>query len=282
MTRRIMATLMTAILAMAVVFAGGSSESTDNGSGRPVLRVAMECGYAPYNWTQTTDANGAVPISGSNDYANGYDVMMAKYICEQLGYDLEIVKLDWDSLVPAVLSGTVDCVIAGQSITSERLQMVDFTTPYYYASIVCLVDKDSPYASAQGVSDLAGASCTSQMNTIWYDVCLPQIPEANILPAQDSAPAMLVALDSGRVDLVCTDMPTGQAALVAYPDMVLLDFSESDDPFVVSEEEINIGISLNKNNSELRDAINSVLATLTVDDFTRMMDEAISVQPLAQ
>lgn len=282
MTRRIMATLMTAILAMAVVFAGGSSESTDNGSGRTVLRVAMECGYAPYNWTQTTDANGAVPISGSNDYANGYDVMMAKYICEQLGYDLEIVKLDWDSLVPAVLSGTVDCVIAGQSITSERLQMVDFTTPYYYASIVCLVDKDSPYASAQGVSDLAGASCTSQMNTIWYDVCLPQIPEANILPAQDSAPAMLVALDSGRVDLVCTDMPTGQAALVAYPDMVLLDFSEGDDPFVVSEEEINIGISLNKNNSELRDAINSVLATLTVDDFTRMMDEAISVQPLAQ
>ena len=282
MTRRIMATLMTAILAMAVVFAGGSSESTDNGSGRTVLRVAMECGYAPYNWTQTTDANGAVPISGSNDYANGYDVMMAKYICEQLGYDLEIVKLDWDSLVPAVLSGTVDCVIAGQSITSERLQMVDFTTPYYYASIVCLVDKDSPYASAQGVSDLSGASCTSQMNTIWYDVCLPQIPDADILPAQDSAPAMLVALDSGRVDLVCTDMPTGQAALVAYPDMVLLDFTEGDDPFVVSEEEINIGISVNKNNSELRDAINSVLATLTVDDFTRMMDEAISVQPLAQ
>ena len=64
--------------------------------------------------------------------------------------------------------------------------------------------------------------------------------------------------------------------------MFLLDFSEGDDPFVVSEEEINIGISLNKNNSELRDAINSVLATLTVDDFTRMMDEAISVQPLAQ
>ena len=282
MRKRIALFTIVALMTAALAFAGGSSESTTGASGRPVLRVAMECGYAPYNWTQTTDANGAVQISGSSDYAYGYDVMMAKYIAEQLGYDLEIVKLDWDSLVPAVQSGTVDCVIAGQSITSERLQMVDFTNPYYYASIICLVDKDSPYADAQGVSDLAGATCTSQMNTIWYDVCLPQIPDANILPAQDSAPAMLVALNSGRVDLVCTDMPTGQAALAAYPDMVLLDFSGSDDDFVVSEEEINIGISVAKGNTELRDAINGVLATLTVDDYTRMMNEAISVQPLAQ
>ena len=274
---------ITAVLFLSVsfAFAAGSSENTASESGRPVLRVAMECGYAPYNWTQTTDANGAVQISGSSDYAYGYDVMMAKYIAQELGYDLEIVKLDWDSLVPAVLSGTVDCVIAGQSITSERLQMVDFTTPYYYASIICLVKEGSEYENAKGVSDLAGATCTSQLNTIWYDVCLPQIPDAKILPAQDSAPAMLVALDSGRVDLVCTDMPTGQAALVAYPDMVLLDFSGSDDDFVVSEEEINIGISVNKNNTELKDAINGVLATLTTEDFTRMMNEAISVQPLA-
>ena len=282
--RRIIAIALVVLAASSMLFAGGSSESSDttSASGRPVLRVAMECGYAPYNWTQTTDANGAVQISGSGDYAYGYDVMMAKLIAEELGYDLEIVKLDWDSLVPAVLSGTVDCVIAGQSITSERLQMVDFTDPYYYASIICLVKEGSEYENAQGVSDLAGASCTSQMNTVWYDVCLPQIPDADILPAQDSAPAMLVALESGRVDLVCTDMPTGQAALVAYPDMRLLDFSGSDDDFEVSQEEINIGISVNKNNGELREAINGVLATLTVDDFNAMMDEAISVQPLAQ
>lgn len=272
---------LVALIAVSAVFAGGSQESS-SADGTKTLRVAMECGYAPYNWTQTTDANGAVRISGSSDYAYGYDVMMAKYIAEQLGYELQIVKLDWDSLVPAVQSGTVDCVIAGQSITSDRLQMVDFTTPYYYASIICLVDKDSKYASATGVQDLAGATCTSQQNTVWYDVCLPQIPNANILPAQESAPAMLVALSAGRVDLVCTDMPTGQAALVAYPNFRLLDFSGSDDDFQVSQEEINIGISVAKNNTELKDAINGVLATLTTDDFNRMMNEAIAVQPLAQ
>ena len=157
--RKTFAVLLIMIIAAAgSAFAGGSSEDSKavSDSGRPVLRVAMECGYAPYNWTQTTDANGAVPIADSNDYA--------------YGYDLEIVKLDWDSLVPAVQSGVVDCVIAGQSITSERLQMVDFTEPYYYASIICLVNEGSEYENAQGVSDLAGAVCTSQMNTIWYDV----------------------------------------------------------------------------------------------------------------
>ena len=280
--RRIAFTVLMILSISAMLFAGGSNEQSASDSGRPVLRVAMECGYAPYNWTQPTDANGAVPIADSNDYAYGYDVMMAKLIAERLGYDLQIVKLDWDSLVPAVLSGTVDCAIAGQSITSDRLQMVDFTSPYYYASIICLVNEGSKYESAQGVSDLAGATCTSQLGTVWYDVCLPQIPDANILPAQESAPAMLVALSSGRVDLVCTDMPTGQAALVAYPQMRLLDFSGSDDDFQVSQEEINIGISVRKGNTELLDAINSVLDTLTVDDFNRMMDEAIAVQPLAQ
>ena len=273
--KKIASVLLVLMLSVAFVFANGSKEASSSSSN--TLKVAMECGYAPYNWTQTTDANGAVKISGSTEYAYGYDVMMAKLIAEKLGKDLEIVKLDWDSLVPAVQSGTVDCVIAGQSITSDRLQMVD----YYYASIVCLVNQGSKYENAQGISDLKGAVCTSQQNTVWYDVCLPQIEDANILPAQESAPAMLVALSAGRVDLICTDMPTAQAALVAYPSFRLLDFTESDDNFVVSQEEINIGISVSKNNPELTAAINEVLATLTVDDYNKMMDEAISVQPLS-
>ncbi len=257
------------------------SEASDQTAGK-TLKVAMECGYAPYNWTQPNDSNGAVPINDSSDYAYGYDVMIAKKIAEKLGYELQIVKLDWDSLVPAVQSGTVDCVIAGQSITSERLQMVDFSEPYYFASIVGLVNKDSKYADAKGLTGLAGATCTSQLGTIWYDSCLPQIADAKILPAQESAPSMLVALNADRVDLVVTDMPTAMAACVAYPDMKILDFSASDDDFEVSEEDINIGISVQKGNKELLDGINSVLADMTKEDFASMMNEAISVQPLSE
>ena len=266
------------IVAMSCGIFGVQSVSAED---KKTLKVAMECGYAPYNWTQPDDSNGAVPISGSSDYAYGYDVMMAKKIADELGYDLEIVKLDWDSLVPAVQSGQVDCVIAGQSITKERQQMVDFTEPYYYASIITLVKSDSDYADAKSVEDLKGVTCTSQQNTIWYDSCLPQIPDADILPAQESAPAMLVALESGKCDAVVTDMPTGKAALVAYPDFTLLDFDGTDGAFEVSDEDINIGVSLKKGNDELKDAINGVLETMTEDDFNEMMDEAISVQPLS-
>ena len=263
--------------------AAEAAADAPDGDGDPTtLTVAMECAYAPYNWTQSDDSNGAVAIRGSSDYAYGYDVMMAKKIADALGQNVQIVKLDWDSLIPAVMSGDVDCVIAGQSITAERAAQVDFSDPYYYASIVTLTKKDSAYANAASVADLAGATATSQLGTIWYDTCLPQIENANILPAQETAPAMLVALNSGACDIVVTDHPTGQAALTAYPDLVMLDFGGGDGDFQVSDEDINIGISMKKGNTALKDAINEVLATMTTDDYNTMMDEAISVQPLSE
>lgn len=282
MLKRILSCLLCAALALSLVACGGSSADGSSNNQKKVLRVGMECSYAPYNWTQSTDANGAVPIHGSPDYAYGYDVMMAKLLAEKLGMDLEIYRIDWDSLPIALQAGTIDCVIAGQSITAERLQTVDFTTPYYYASIVGLVKKDSPFAQAKGISDLKGATATSQINTVWYDTCLPQIENATILPAMETAPTMLVALDSGKANLIVTDQPTALAACVAYPDMVMLDFTGTDDNFKVSEEEINIGISVKKGNKELLDALNNGLSGLTSTDFERMMNEAIAVQPLSK
>lgn len=278
MKRKIIALVLA--MAMSLAFTACSESKSENESN--VLRVAMECAYAPYNWSQSDDSNGAVPISGTSEYAYGYDVMMAKLIAESMGKELEIVKLDWDGLVPAVISGDVDLVIAGQSITAERLEVVDFSDPYFYASIVTLTKADSEYASATSVADLIGATCTSQIGTIWYNICLPQIPDANILTAQETAPAMLVALESGAVDLVVTDMPTALAATAVYSDLVLLDFSGTDGEFEVSAEEINLGISMQKGNTELCEAVNKVLATMTTEDYEEMMQEAISVQPLSE
>lgn len=269
--------LILIIIACIVFFRGNTNEPQ-----RKVLRVGMECAYAPYNWSQTDDSNGAVAIKDSNSYAYGYDVMMAKIIAERLNCDLEIYQIDWDGLPLALQSNRIDCVIAGQSITSERLQTVDFSTPYYYASIVTLTNNSGQYANATGVSDLRGATCTSQINTCWYDTCLPQIQNANILPAMDTAPNMLVALNANTVNLVVTDMPTAMAALQVYPNMKLLDFTNTSDNFNVSEEEINIGISVRKGNTELLDKINSVLRDYNEEDFKNMMNDAIRVQPLAE
>ena len=276
------------LLSLLMIFALAACGTTtpppaegDETGDRPTLRVAMECAYAPYNWSQPTDANGAVPIAGSSDYAYGYDVMMAKLIAEELGYDLEIVKLGWNGIIPAIQAGTVDVGICGQSITPDRLESVDFTDAYYYATIASLVRADGPYANATSVADLAGATVTSQLNTVWNDICLPQIADANVLPGQESAPAMLTALTSGRVDVVVTDKPTAVSAASIDPTLKVLEF-EGEDDFEITKEAITIAVSLKKGNNELREAINGVLATMTEEDFVRMMDEAMTLQPLSE
>ncbi|MEG2082989.1 MAG: transporter substrate-binding domain-containing protein, partial [Oscillospiraceae bacterium] len=180
--KKTLAIVLVLLLTLSFVSCGKSGSDSD----KKVLRVGMECGYAPYNWAQSSDVNGAVPIKDSSDYAYGYDVMMAQYLADKMGYELEIYKIDWDSLPIAVQSGTIDCVIAGQSITAERLESVDFTTPYYYASIVAVTTKGSPFENAKSVAELEGAVCTSQLNTVWYDVCLPQIKNAEIKPGARS------------------------------------------------------------------------------------------------
>ena len=272
---------LTMALAMAaLVFGCASTPKATTGVEDGVLTVAMECAYAPYNWTQADDSNGAVPIKDSNEFANGYDVMIAKKLADANGWKLEVVRLDWDSLIPAVQTGQIDAVIAGQSMTPERMEQVDFAGPYLYATIVCLTLKTSSFATAKGISDLSGGTCTSQLGTIWYDTCLPQITGAKIQPAAETAPAMLMALETGTVDFVCTDMPTAQGAIAAYPDMVLLDFAGSGNDFTVADSDVNIGISVKKGNTTLKDALNKVLSTMTADDFNATMAEAIAVQPI--
>ena len=121
----------------AIVLASGNTD-TSNGT----LKIAMECAYAPFNWTQTTDANGAVPIQGQDGmYANGYDVQVAKYIAAELGMALEVYSYVWDSLIPAVQSGAVDAIIAGMSPTAERAKEVDFTDCYYNSNLVVIIKK---------------------------------------------------------------------------------------------------------------------------------------------
>lgn len=244
-----------------------------------VLTVGMECAYAPYNWTQMDDSNGAVPIANNpGAYANGYDVMIAKKICEANGWELEVLAIGWDGLVPALNAGQLDAVIAGQSMTETRMQEVDMAGPYFYASIVCVTQKDNALASATGISQLSGA-CTAQTGTIWYDSCLPQIEGAELMPASETAPAMIMAVTSGAVDYICTDMPTAMGACATYDNLMILDFSGTEDNFQVDAGEINIGISVAKGNTMLLDAMNAVLGEMTVDDFNSIMNDAIGVQP---
>ena len=250
-----------------------------------VLTVGMECAYAPYNWTQMDDSNGAVPISNvPNAYANGYDVMIAKRICEAYGWELEIVSSAWDSLTPAVQAKTMDANIAGQSMTADRMAEVEMAGPYYYATIVCVTTKDSQFANAKSIADLAGGKCTSQSGTIWYDSCLSQIPNAELLAPAETAPSMIMQLQTGTVDFICTDIPTAMGAVAKDNNLVILNFSGTEGDFQFASEQeraenVNIGISVLKGNTELKNAMDKVLSALTEEHFNAMMDYAIAVQP---
>ena len=304
-TRRIFALLTALVLAFALCACGNDQPSNSNnnetvdylasvpavedltgvdtsafpGVEDGVLTVGMECAYAPYNWTQMDDSNGAVPIvNNPGTFANGYDVMIAQRICDAYGWKLEVMAIGWDGLIPALNAGQIDAVIAGQSMTEERMAEVDMAGPYFYASIVCVAQKGSDQSKATGISNLTGA-CTAQTGTIWYDSCLPQIPGAEIMTEAETAPAMIMAVTTGTVDFICTDMPTAMGACATYDNLMILDFTGTNDDFQVDEGEINIGISVVKGNSQLKDAMDTVLNAMTVDHVNAMMNHAISVQP---
>ena len=282
--KKLLSILLATLMLISLTACGSKKEETveDYGEGF-TFTIAMECAYAPYNWTQSDDSNGAVPIKDSNEFANGYDVMIAKKICEANGWNLEVIRSDWDSLVPSVQTGVIDAAIAGQSMTAERSEQVDFAGPYFYATFAILVKEDSPLASATSINDFAGYKGTAQISTIWYDQCLPQMEGALIQTASETAPAMLTAVASGTVDFIVTDLPTATGAIQAYPDLKILDFTGTDGDFQFSdevrEENVNIGVSVKKGNTELVNKINSVLNSMTVEVFNSLMAQAIAIAP---
>ena len=139
-------------------------------------------------------------------------------------------------------------------------------------------------ATLRAEIEAAGGRCTAQSGTIWYDACLPQIPDAPIPTAAETAPAMVRLPQTGAVYFVCTDLPTATAAAANDSDLIVLNFAGTDGDFQFASEEeraenVNIGMSVAKGSTELLDAINAVLDGMTADDFNTLMDQAIAVQP---
>jgi len=241
------------------------------------FKVGMEAGYAPFNWTQINDSNGAVPIEGNAEYAGGYDVEIAKRIAEGLGKELVIVKTEWDGLVPALLSGKIDAIIAGMSPTAERKQTIDFTDIYYKSDLVMVVKKGSPYENAKSIQDFTGAKITAQLNTFHYSV-IDQIEGVKKETALDNFPTMRVALESGTIDGYVSERPEGVSASAANENFVMVEF---EDGFETSEEDTAIAVGVRKG-SELTEKINEILAGISEEERQQIMDQAILNQPAAQ
>ena len=269
--------LIAGVLTAAITLTGCGSGKGNDTSSEDVFRVGMEAGYAPFNWTQTDDSNGAVKINGGSEYAGGYDVEIAKKIADSLGKKLEIVKSEWDGLVPALTSGKIDAIIAGMSRTEERKETIDFTDVYYKSDLVMLVKKGGAYENAETLKDFSGAKITAQLNTFHYSV-IDQIPNVNKQTAMDNFPAMRVALESGVIDGYVTERPEALSAQMANENFKMVEFKEG---FETSEEDTAIAVGLKKD-SELKDKINEILKGISDEERLEIMDTAIKNQPAAQ
>ncbi len=263
--------MLVALLAATMLLSGCSKRDDD------VLRVGMEASYAPFNWTQMDAKNGAVPIDGTTEYAGGYDVEIAKRIATALGKRLVIVKTEWTGLVPAVVSGKIDLIIAGMSPTAERSKSIDFSNNYYESQLVMVVRRGGAYENAKTIADFAGAKITAQLNTFHYEV-IPQIKGVNKQPAMDEFAAMRVALQAGIIDGYVSERPEGISAETANPALKMVEFT---DGFTASPEDVAIAVGLAKG-SALRTQINQVLAGISQQTRAELMDTAIRNQPMSR
>ena len=200
-------------------------------------------------------------------------------IADKLGMDLEIVKTEWDGLTPALLSGNIDVIIAGMSPTAERKMTIDFTDSYYDTELTVVVRKDSAFASAKNLADLAGAKITGQMSTFHYDM-IDQIEGAVKMPAMETFPTMIVAVSSGAIDGYVADRPGAVSATSANPDLTYVTFDEGQG-FTVSPDDAQIAVGV-RQGSELKEQINEILAGISAEERNDIMDAVVLAQPLSE
>lgn len=239
------------------------------------LRIGMEVAYAPFNWTQDDDKNGAVKIEGTNQYANGYDVQIAKQVAKALDKKPLVVKTSWNGLIPALTSGKLDMIVAGMSPTAERKKEIAFSNSYYTSEPVVLVNKDGAYANAKTLKDFKGAKITSQQGVYLYNL-ISQLTGAKQETAMGDFAQMRQALESGVIDGYISERPEALTAESANSKFKMIQFKKG---FEVNEEDATIAIGMRKNDNRLKQ-VNAAIAKISAKDQVALMDKMIQNQPV--
>ena len=268
--------LLTVFCAMTALSAFAFSACT-NKKDENKLYVGMECGYIPFNYTQTGGSNGAVKISNANGYANGYDVMIAKRIAEELGKELVIMKYEFNSLINAVQAGTLDFIIAGMSPTAERRESIDFSDAYYESNLVVVVREDGEYADATSLADFSGATLVAQMGTFHDKALQEQAVDFGITRGtpMDTFPMMTMALSTGAIDGYIAEQPGAIADCASVDGLKYIPLVNNDTGFQnISPEDVQIAVGVKKG-SDVTAQINAALAKISAAERDEMMENAI-------
>ena len=298
--KKAVAMMMTAAMGMAVLAGCGSSSSAAPASSAvseaasavseaPASSAASEAGSAVSEVSAASEASAVettgeyklatdgVLTMGTNatfppyeyyegDKVVGIDAEISEAIAKKLGLTLEIVDMDFNSLVSAVQSGKIDISAAGMTVTEDRLQNVDFTDSYSTGVQVVIVPEDSEIAS---VDDLAGKLIGVQDATTGHIYCSDDFGEENVI-AYNSGAMAVQALKDGKVDCVVIDQEPAKNFVAVNEGLKILDTE------YVTED---YAIAVAKENTALKDAINAAMAELKEDGTIQgILDKYISAE----
>ena len=275
MKKKIVSVMLCAAMATTVLAGCGSSntastdavaeETTEDVEAEATKEEAedAEAAEAATDAAEVTTVEPGVLTMGTNatfppyEYKDGDDVVgidaeIAQALADKLGLQLEIVDMDFDSLVASVQSGKIDMSLAGMTVTEERKQNVDFTDSYATGVQVIIVKEDSDIASAD---DLEGKLIGVQQGTTGHLYCSDDFGEDNVIPYANGATAVQ-ALLQGKVDCVVIDQEPAKAFVEANEGLKILETAYTTEDYAAA---------VSKDNPALTAALNSALQELKDD-----------------
>ena len=219
--------LMVALMGAAIL-AGCAKNDSDT------IKMITEATFPPYEFLRGQEIVGI-------------DAEICKAVAEKLGKKFSAETVDFDSVIPAVISGKADLAAAGITVTEDRKKNVDFSVPYVKTGIVVIYKTSNPFTS---VDQLKGKRIGVQGGTTSETFVLEQLKQE---PARTKSPAEACAsLKAGRCDFVIADIDPAKNCVKGEADLALSDF-------ITSEE---YAIAIKKGRPELLATVNAVIAEL--------------------
>ncbi|MGB9826919.1 MAG: basic amino acid ABC transporter substrate-binding protein [Thermosphaera sp.] len=210
---------------------------------KKVLRVGTSPDFPPFEYINET----------TNEIV-GIDIDLIKLVAQKIGYEVEIVSIDFDGLIPALQAGQIDVIASGMTITEERSKVVDFSIPYWEANQAILVVKDSQFKPG-GLGDLNGKTVGVQTGTTAEIIVTEYISNTSANIVVKSYTSYILAtqdLLNGRIDAVIVDEPVGKTLGEMYNVEIT----------AVIETGEKYGFAVRKGNTELLNAINEALSEI--------------------
>ena len=209
--------LLLALLMIASLAACGKKANDNNNSNESkTLIMGTSADYAPFEFMYKGE-------DGTMQYG-GIDVSVGQYIAESMGKELKVENMSFDYLLPSLVKGDFDIVIAAMEADGDRLKSADFSDPYYTDLPPAILVKASDAASYKTLADFSGKSVAAQTGTTKLDIVNEQLTGANAVPLA-LVTDMVNELVNGKVDAILVDGAVAKQYAETNKDLVIADAS---------------------------------------------------------